>query len=76
MNGIFKAAAIAVITVTAFVVGLYIGLNDHPKPVEGLYNIEYSQDTGRVVIVTRIKYIEQDGDTLTISGKPTFNRIK
>lgn len=76
MNGIIKAAAIAVITVTAFVVGLYIGLNDQPKPVKGLYNIEYSQDTGRVVIVTRIKYIKQDGDMLTISGKPTFNEIK
>ena len=67
---------VAAITVTAFIVGLYVGLNDSPKPVKGVYNIEYQKDSGKVIVTTRINYIEQYGDKLTISGKPTFNEIK
>ena len=73
---VLRVAAITVITVTAFIVGLYVGLNDSPKPVKGVYNIEYQKDSGKVIVTTRIDYIEQDGDKLTISGKPTFNEIK
>ena len=36
---ILRVAAITVITVTAFIVGLYVGLNDSPKPVEEVYNL-------------------------------------
>ncbi len=76
LETILRVAAITVITVTAFIVGLYVGLNDSPKPVKGVYNIEYQKDSGKVIVTTRINYIEQYGDKLTISGKPTFNEIK
>ena len=73
---ILRVAAITVITVTAFIVGLYVGLNDSPKPVKGVYNIEYQKDSGKVIVTTRIDYIEQDGDELIVNGKPTFNTIE
>jgi len=73
---ILRVAAITVITVTAFIVGLYVGLNDSPKPVKGVYNIEYHKDSGNVIVTTRIDYIEQDGDKLIVNGKPTFNKVQ
>lgn len=73
---ILRVAAITVITVTAFIVGLYVGLNDSPKPVKGVYNIEYHKDSGKVIVTTRIDYIEQDGDELIVNVKPTFNTIE
>ena len=36
---ILRVAAITVITVTAFIVGLYVGLNDSSKPVEEVYDL-------------------------------------
>ncbi len=76
LETILRVAAIAVITVTAFIVGLYVGLNDSPKPVKGVYNIEYQKDSGRVIVTTRINYIEQDGDKLIVNGKPIFHTIE
>lgn len=53
LNNAVKIMVVAVITFTAFILGFYIGVNNEPESVEGVYNIEYNHDTGTVVIKTK-----------------------
>ena len=76
LNNAVKIMAVAVITVTAFILGFYIGVDNEPESVEGVYNIEYNHDTGTVVIKTKIDYISTEDDDLIVNGKPTFKAIE
>lgn len=71
-----RITSIVVVMVTAFIIGLYVGLNDSPKPVKGVYNIDYNKDSRMVIVTTKIDYIETDGDKLIVRGDPTFKTIE
>ena len=75
MKRAIKILTMAVIIAGAFVVGLYMGLNDKPNTVKGVYSINYNKDIGKVMILTKIDFIEQEGDKLIINGTPTVNTI-
>lgn len=59
-----------------FILGYGFGVNQLPEPVKGVYNIEYHNQTGKVVITTKIQYIEQEQRQLIIHGEPVFEGVE
>lgn len=51
-------------------------MNQLPEPVKGVYNIKYYNQTGKVVITTKIQYIEQEGKQLIIHGESVFEGVE
>lgn len=68
-------AALAVIF-TAFIIGYSVGMNQIPHSVDGAYSIEYQDQTGKVVITTKIQYIEQNEQKLIVHGEPVYERVR
>ena len=63
-------------TLFAFLVGYNFGVKQISKPVKGVYNIEYHNQTGKVMITTKIQYIEQEQRQLIIHGEPVFEGVE
>lgn len=59
-----------------FIIGYGIGVNQIPRSVAGAYNVEYQNQTGKIVITTKIQYIEQEEQKLIVHGEPVYERVR
>lgn len=79
MDKLTKAAVVLgmlAVLLGTFIIGYGVGVNQIPRSVDGAYNIEYQNQTGKIVITTKIQYIEQDEQKLIVHGEPVYERVR
>ena len=67
-----------IVIFSTFITGYGIGVNNQIKSVKGVYNIDIYNSSGKVVITTKLKYLDgsnSDEARLVINGHATHDEI-
>lgn len=71
---------VIILILLSYMAGFKTGLNNMPDsainpPENGIYNVDIYEG-GKVMVTTRIQYVQTDNNKLIVYGKPTHEPIE